>query len=101
MTQVRVDTDTRQIQQRNQRNRGAHLVDVVDRAYREELRDGPVLRADHEGDVQHDEAVEQLRHRRRRGGAQDRKSSRLNSSHVEISYPVFCLKKKKKNNYTK
>src|SRR5690349_22182829 len=27
---------------------------------------------------------------------QDRKSTRLNSSHVEISYAVFCLKKKKK-----
>src|SRR5437870_10922476 len=31
------------------------------------------------------------------GGAdQDRKSTRLNSSHVAISYAVFCLKKKKK-----
>src|SRR5204862_8150603 len=30
----------------------------------------------------------------RTGG--DRKSTRLNSSHVEISYAVFCLKKKKK-----
>src|SRR5690349_22601450 len=29
---------------------------------------------------------------------QDRKSTRLNSSHVEISYAVFCLKKKKKHN---
>src|SRR5690606_41906668 len=28
---------------------------------------------------------------------QDRKSTRLNSSHVKISYAVFCLKKKKKN----
>src|SRR5438874_7791773 len=28
--------------------------------------------------------------------AEDRKSTRLNSSHVEISYAVFCLKKKKK-----
>src|SRR5438874_1474844 len=28
--------------------------------------------------------------------AGDRKSTRLNSSHVEISYAVFCLKKKKK-----
>src|SRR5438067_12914140 len=28
---------------------------------------------------------------------QDRKSTRLNSSHVSISYAVFCLKKKKKN----
>src|SRR5215204_6627787 len=29
-------------------------------------------------------------------GAQDRKSTRLNSSHTVISYAVFCLKKKKK-----
>src|SRR5204863_3238635 len=28
---------------------------------------------------------------------EDRKSTRLNSSHVEISYAVFCLKKKKTN----
>src|SRR5437870_9829600 len=28
--------------------------------------------------------------------ASDRKSTRLNSSHVAISYAVFCLKKKKK-----
>src|SRR4051812_50008967 len=28
----------------------------------------------------------------------DRKSTRLNSSHMSISYAVFCLKKKKKNN---
>src|SRR2546422_1810586 len=30
------------------------------------------------------------------GGARDRKSTRLNSSHGYISYAVFCLKKKKK-----
>src|SRR5690349_23927404 len=35
--------------------------------------------------------------RPRRCGS-DRKSTRLNSSHVEISYAVFCLKKKKKKN---
>src|SRR3712207_7122526 len=29
--------------------------------------------------------------------AKDRKSTRLNSSHANISYAVFCLKKKKKN----
>src|SRR2546430_7014600 len=29
----------------------------------------------------------------------DRKSTRLNSSHSQISYAVFCLKKKKKNDY--
>src|SRR5690554_7049765 len=31
----------------------------------------------------------------------DRKSTRLNSSHVRISYAVFCLKKKKKSNNNK
>src|SRR5207302_8609027 len=30
-------------------------------------------------------------------GCRDRKSTRLNSSHVKISYAVFCLKKKKNN----
>src|SRR5690606_39892818 len=29
----------------------------------------------------------------------DRKSTRLNSSHVKISYAVFCLKKKKRRTY--
>src|SRR3712207_6873135 len=40
-------------------------------------------------------------HRRSRCGAGvigDRKSTRLNSSHANISYAVFCLKKKKKSN---
>src|SRR5690606_41790715 len=32
----------------------------------------------------------------RRTWRRDRKSTRLNSSHVKISYAVFCLKKKKK-----
>src|SRR6267378_5434854 len=36
------------------------------------------------------------RSRLRPAWGQDRKSTRLNSSHVEISYAVFCLKKKKK-----
>src|SRR5688572_31440413 len=35
------------------------------------------------------------------GAPRDRKSTRLNSSHSQISYAVFCLKKKKnKNNRT-
>src|SRR5688572_32441014 len=32
-----------------------------------------------------------------RHGQRDRKSTRLNSSHSQISYAVFCLKKKKKD----
>src|SRR5690606_41865795 len=35
------------------------------------------------------------RHMARGGPLSDRKSTRLNSSHVKISYAVFCLKKKK------
>src|SRR3712207_7407756 len=50
------------------------------------------LRAGHVG---HDE-VEQAR-----GEVQDRKSTRLNSSHANISYAVFCLKKKKKTAQSK
>src|SRR6266850_3526043 len=33
----------------------------------------------------------------RHAQGRDRKSTRLNSSHLVISYAVFCLKKKKKN----
>src|SRR3989442_7670916 len=43
------------------------------------------------------------RHRRCRRGEPpvwlDRKSTRLNSSHVRISYAVFCLKKKKQSTF--
>src|SRR5256885_11795944 len=42
-------------------------------------------------------------HRAGRAGAgreRDRKSTRLNSSHLVISYAVFCLKKKKKTIHT-
>src|SRR2546430_12552001 len=42
------------------------------------------------------------RHRRLAGRSdpRDRKSTRLNSSHSQISYAVFCLKKKKKTHYS-
>src|SRR5205814_3493810 len=39
-----------------------------------------------------------LRPQRRTPCRRDRKSTRLNSSHLGISYAVFCLKKKKKEN---
>src|SRR5258708_8404760 len=50
----------------------------------------PGAQATHQVDVL-DDAVE---------FAQDRKSTRLNSSHQIISYAVFCLKKKKKKIFT-
>src|SRR5690242_21607166 len=40
----------------------------------------------------------QLRGRGPHDAIEDRKSTRLNSSHMSISYAVFCLKKKKNNN---
>src|SRR2546426_3343290 len=45
-------------------------------------------------------AQSRQRHARRttRPSHRDRKSTRLNSSHLVISYAVFCLKKKKKKN---
>src|SRR3712207_8781098 len=43
------------------------------------------------GPGRHDAAVEVT-------ALQDRKSTRLNSSHANISYAVFCLKKKKSKN---
>src|SRR3712207_3184007 len=43
-------------------------------------------------------AVQQLK--REWGKGLDRKSTRLNSSHANISYAVFCLKKKKKKKMT-
>src|SRR3712207_7606523 len=65
-----------------------HAVDVIGLA--EEVLD----RRDHDrgGEVGVGVAVEELGDVRG-----DRKSTRLNSSHANISYAVFCLKKKKHN----
>src|SRR5207253_9079812 len=45
--------------------------------------------------MRHASATEIKEHAVQRGLRTDRKSTRLNSSHVAISYAVFCLKKKK------
>src|SRR3712207_8445735 len=63
------------------------------------------------GGVRHELAVDlgpaEVRHHHARGELgdlaghpEDRKSTRLNSSHANISYAVFCLKKKKKSSDT-
>src|SRR2546430_10622242 len=49
------------------------------------------------GGALHHSGSADLRTGRPRQG--DRKSTRLNSSHSQISYAVFCLKKKKKETY--
>src|SRR5690242_21387274 len=56
-------------------------------------------------DARHDgharrSALDGRRHRAVSDALGDRKSTRLNSSHMSISYAVFCLKKKKNNTST-
>src|SRR3712207_9284681 len=72
-------------------SRGQHHGQQADREH-PALRDVPVAVEPHGGGG----------HGGRAGGAHphavDRKSTRLNSSHANISYAVFCLKKKKKQN---
>src|SRR5690606_41770331 len=58
---------------------GAQL--KVERVFGPEVKTGP---------YKHPAAIEEFDN-----GDLDRKSTRLNSSHVKISYAVFCLKKKK------
>src|SRR3712207_8729440 len=58
------------------------------------------------GKLTREQLLDVIADARRRGASldlrtldlRDRKSTRLNSSHANISYAVFCLKKKKKNN---
>src|SRR5690606_42047092 len=65
---------------------GARLVPAPVRLLKQRAADdGGLLTVDFQDDL-----CVQLGH-----GSQDRKSTRLNSSHVKISYAVFCLKKKK------
>src|SRR5258707_12588988 len=45
--------------------------------------------------IMHLIAIRRDLYERQRNEMQDRKSTRLNSSHANISYAVFCLKKKK------
>src|SRR5690554_7851398 len=53
------------------------------------------------GLIDTDEEPAEVARREAREEAEDRKSTRLNSSHVRISYAVFCLKKKKKKKKNK
>src|SRR5688572_32594252 len=79
--------------------RSASALHFGARHVRDELH--PVADAEHRRDVEL--GVRRRRAADRQGRArQDRKSTRLNSSHSQISYAVFCLKKKKKkkNNQT-
>src|SRR2546426_8426633 len=63
---------------------------------------GNLTAADYEDDVARDPRIDALRAKMACiENKRDRKSTRLNSSHLVISYAVFCLKKKKKNQILK
>src|SRR2546430_13308627 len=66
--------------------RHSHRVQELPRRVQREAQPG-----DNEGKLPDLGEAQSCLHRR----AQDRKSTRLNSSHSQISYAVFCLKKKK------
>src|SRR6266850_3332489 len=71
---------------------------IADRGVRTGGDDQPVppeVAVDLDGRVLHDENAGATAFARDAEG-RDRKSTRLNSSHLVISYAVFCLKKKKK-----
>src|SRR5690606_40096438 len=70
----------------NMRSREQELLEAQERTQRDELLLGELQRELE----RHAQLEQELRQAK-----QDRKSTRLNSSHVKISYAVFCLKKKK------
>src|SRR3712207_8772114 len=72
---------------------GADLRAVADRDRAEQLR----ARADRHVVLERRVALAGREARAAERHALDRKSTRLNSSHANISYAVFCLKKKKQN----
>src|SRR2546430_13517802 len=62
-----------------------------------DARTNPVLRQSQLRQLPSSALLYRQSHAQSEGG--DRKSTRLNSSHSQISYAVFCLKKKKTTNY--
>src|SRR5690242_21272003 len=73
--------------------------DCFDRSCKRSARDAGVSRENASDISERQRASRVLQHRaRRQAGKADRKSTRLNSSHMSISYAVFCLKKKKNTN---
>src|SRR3712207_6967193 len=79
---------------RSKTRREEHLDELLAELLRGGLVDAAVER-DHAAERAQRIAGEGARVGLLRAAAQDRKSTRLNSSHANISYAVFCLKKKK------
>src|SRR5690625_5407461 len=67
------------------KSKGYKLWDIEQREYIDFFAGAGTLNYGHNNDVMKKKLIEYI---------EDRKSTRLNSSHVAISYAVFCLKKK-------
>src|SRR2546430_3539215 len=82
-------------------HRGAHVHAAHARGHRARLHAYVQVRspARHRGGAGHQAVPDQGPGGHEQHRPQDRKSTRLNSSHSQISYAVFCLKKKKKTQY--
>src|SRR5690625_6499390 len=77
----------------NQRERESRTNEDIDRERTHENYD-----LQNDENINYNERVKDIIDSQKTG---DRKSTRLNSSHVAISYAVFCLKKKKKKKMTR
>src|SRR5207302_8332782 len=84
---------------RSDRRHDVHPRDVLDAIPLHEERVGAELPHPVRGDHERQEAVEEEKLGADALFVKDRKSTRLNSSHVKISYAVFCLKKNNKTSY--
>src|SRR3989454_5698506 len=90
-----------QRQRRRQHREGDRPAEAICERSREHARQGELESGDRgpEGELDRGDAADEEDKRvpaRERQRLLDRKSTRLNSSHLVISYAVFCLKKKKK-----
>src|SRR5690349_23446831 len=91
---------------RSRKRRSSEFVRVMESASNQKLNAGPDLSCCRPRAIaralRRSATVRHRTYRRRSHPCfrPDRKSTRLNSSHVEISYAVFCLKKKKKKKIT-
>src|SRR5471032_2565194 len=106
------DVETRRERQRQQQDREGIQQDAERKAARLVLGpiETPAAEPRQQEGVEHErergqrrglpsvEHAQQQREQARSDVDPDRKSTRLNSSHITISYAVFCLKKKKKKN---
>src|SRR5256885_6059688 len=71
-----------------------HLNELKALHVSEVLKQAEALEIENVGRMRKQELMFAIIKKRAKAGEQDRKSTRLNSSHLVISYAVFCLKKK-------